>query len=245
MLETMIGIAAMVLLSSIAKYIKKKSSLKGSSSQQTIVDHQNKGQRDKQKKQSSYTPPSSGQNTPQQKQYILPTRKQYTPQEQKQYIPPTRKQYTPQERKQYIPQERKQYTPQERKQYILPTRKQYIPQERKQYIPPTKDKYVPLLSRENKQLSQIQNKAPLAKAVRADNIAKYQVQQNFNAEGKEQIIGWRASSQTVNVVGGQEWYDTKLMTEISDIMAKGIDTHLTYERDFIAEGMEMLNQIQA
>ena len=37
---------------------------------------------------------------------------------------------------------------------------------------------------------------------------------------------------------------SELMKEIADLMAKGYDGNLTFSRDFVAEGIEMLNQIQ-
>lgn len=37
--------------------------------------------------------------------------------------------------------------------------------------------------------------------------------------------------------------DSELMRMVSDIMAKGVDTELTFQRDFVAEGLAMINNI--
>lgn len=33
------------------------------------------------------------------------------------------------------------------------------------------------------------------------------------------------------------------MKSVSDLMAKGADTELSFQRDFVAEGMDMINNI--
>lgn len=37
--------------------------------------------------------------------------------------------------------------------------------------------------------------------------------------------------------------NSELMKTVSDIMAKGVDTKLTFERDFVAEGMDMISNM--
>lgn len=37
--------------------------------------------------------------------------------------------------------------------------------------------------------------------------------------------------------------NSELMEKVSDIMAKGVDTKLTFERDFVAEGMDMISNL--
>lgn len=47
-----------------------------------------------------------------------------------------------------------------------------------------------------------------------------------------------------NVMELQEPPTSDLMREIKDLMVKGYDGELTFSRDFVAEGIEMLNRIQ-
>lgn len=47
-----------------------------------------------------------------------------------------------------------------------------------------------------------------------------------------------------NVMALQEPPASDLMREINDLMVKGYDGELTFSRDFVAEGIEMLNRIQ-
>lgn len=37
--------------------------------------------------------------------------------------------------------------------------------------------------------------------------------------------------------------ESELMKRVSDIMAKGVDTELTFERDFVAEALDMISEI--
>lgn len=37
--------------------------------------------------------------------------------------------------------------------------------------------------------------------------------------------------------------ESELMKMVSDIMAKGVDTRIPFERDFVAEGMDMINKM--
>ena len=39
-------------------------------------------------------------------------------------------------------------------------------------------------------------------------------------------------------------WQENVLKEVEDIMVKGYDGSLTFERDFVAEGIEMLNRIQ-
>lgn len=75
---------------------------------------------------------------------------------------------------------------------------------------------------------------------------KARLTQKYGEIPKEQKSGKPLGKEKAPAVSGveQEAQTGDLMREINDLMVKGYDGELTFSRDFVAEGIEMLNRIQ-
>lgn len=107
-----------------------------------------------------------------------------------------------------------------------------------------KQKYGEISNEQKPQKSQVKEKAPAVSGME-QAAQKAAMPPEKVKEAKLDHSSQMPDRQTeTNVMELQEPPASDLMREINDLMVKGYDGELTFSRDFVAEGIEMLNRIQ-
>ena len=81
---------------------------------------------------------------------------------------------------------------------------------------------------------------------RMDTTAAENTPKNWEAENKQKELERRVAAKlaATEEIETDKQQQYRLLQNVEDLMIKGPNTELAFERDFLAEGMDMLNKIQ-